>query len=104
MAQVRLDLVDVGHRPVVAELDIGRDTVEVRYRSRDHASQDRPVAVLERKALSAWLAHPDGLLTCGDDGQMSWGWSGLGVFVHIRDLVPSCFLRPDVIEHLRLYL
>lgn len=91
---VRLDLADIGHRPLVAELEIRTDTVTVRCR-------DQLIAEISRWELSEWLAHPEGTLACGDDGQMIWGWSGLGVWIYLRELVPTCFLRPDVVDHLR---
>jgi hypothetical protein len=103
MTQVRIDLHDADQRPVVAELDIRRDTVEIRCRDggRD-GGRDRLVAVQDRDALRAWLSHPDGVLSCDDT---TWStWDGESVALYVRGFVPTCFLRRHVIERVRLHL
>jgi hypothetical protein len=91
---VTLNLVDADWHPVTAELNIRRDTVEIRCR-------ERLVAVQDRDRLAEWLARPDGLLTCDE---LSWLWSGWSISIHIRNLVPPFALTMPVIEDIRRHL
>lgn len=94
---VRIDLVDEDQMPVLAELRIGPKMVEVRCR-------EELFGVSDRKALRSFLSDPkatDGVFKC--EG-ICWLWNGWDIGLCIRDVVPACFLRPHVVEHLRLYL
>ena len=89
---VEWSLPDISGSPVTVQLRIRRETVEVWCR-------DRPVAILDRDQLAAWLAHPDGALICDE---MSWMWSHMAsvVCIYIRDAVPAYPLSQHVVDGL----
>lgn len=99
MPRVRIDLVDAENQPVTAELDIRRDTVEIRCRD---VRRNRLVAVQDRQNLLDWLTNPAGVLSCDDT---TWACGpGTNVSLYIADFVPSYFLRPHVVDRLKACL
>ncbi len=96
MPKVRIDLIDADRRPVVAEVDIRDDTVEIHCRDLYRGSL---VAIQDRAQLRDWLADPLGTLVADD---ASWGSAGHGgIWLSVPDLVQSCWLTPDVVDRLR---
>jgi hypothetical protein len=88
---VVLKVTDTDYQPATIELKIDSDKVEIHCRG-------RLVAVQDREDLSAYLARPNGPLSCGD---LVWLWSGWQFRIWIRHLVPAHLLAFGVVEDLR---
>lgn len=92
--RMRLDVEDHLGAPVVLDVSIRRDTVELRV-------QDTLMGIADRDRLREWLRAPDGMFVCDE---LTWLWNGFSVGIHVRDLVPASQLRSHVVETLRMYL
>ena len=85
-----LDLVDRWGRPVVAELTVRRETVEVRCRDRS--------GIADRDVLRRWLHAPEGVYAYDD---LAWLRIGTGVALAVDDTVPAFPLTGHVLASLR---
>lgn len=92
--KLRLDVEDRLGAPLILDVSIRRDTVELRLR-------DVLVGVADRGRLREWLGTPAGRFVCDE---LTWLWNGYSVGISVRDQVPASLLRAHVVETLRLYL
>lgn len=87
-----LELMDRWERPIVAEMVIRRDTVELYCHGRLAGSADRDL-------LSGWLRQPAGVLAYDGCAWLDLGYGG--VALHVDDLVPAFVLRDHIVADLR---
>lgn len=89
-----LDLLDSTGRPVVVQLRVRPDDVEL-------CCEGKCLGMLERQALRVWLREPDGSLTHGGG---VWRWTGERVALGVPGLVPARELGHHVLAILRMYV
>ena len=90
-----ITLLDTWGRQVLAEIVVGRHTVELWCR-------DVIVGVGSREYLHNWLRDPVGAYAYDEMMWMSLG--GFGVALAIDDVVPAWPLSDAVVENLRAYV
>ena len=89
-----LDLLDTTGRPVVVQLRVRSDAVEL-------CCEGRCLGQLARQTLGTWLRAPDGALAHGDG---VWRWTGDHVALGVPGLVPARELGHHVLAILRMYV